>query len=179
MGPGARTAGRIGTLVAAGALTLAGLALLGLGGCGFTPLYATPGVTSGLNGVEVVMPQGRTGHLLGENLRDDLASGPAEAPRYRLALAVDETRYARGLSTEQVATWYELSVRVSYSLIDIQSGRTLTAGQEPVSVSYNAMNDPYAGLVAQQDGQKRAAAEAAQRIRIALASYFAKQGETR
>ncbi len=69
--------------------------------------------------------------------------------------------------------------RVSYSLIDLQSGKTLTAGQEPVSVSYNAMNDPYAGLVAQQDGQKRAAAEAAQRIRIALASYFAKRGEAR
>jgi len=179
VGPGARIAGKIGPLAAAGALLLVGLGLVGLGGCGFTPLYATPGVTSGLGGVEVVTPEGRTGHLLGEDLKDDLASGRAEAPRYRLALAVDETRYARGLSTEQVATWYELSVRVSYSLIDLETGKTLTAGQEPVNVSYNAMNDPYAGLVAQQDGQKRAAAEAAQRIRIALASYFAKQGKAR
>jgi LPS-assembly lipoprotein len=179
VGPSARTAGRIGTLVAAGALALAGLVLVGLGGCGFTPLYATPGVGSGLAGVEVITPEGRTGQLLGETLKDDLASGRTLAPRYRLALAVDETRYARGLSTEQVATWYELSVKVSYSLIDLQTGRTLTAGQEPVSISYNAMNDPYAGLVAQQDGQKRAATEAAQRIRIALASYFAKLDEAR
>ena len=139
----------------------AALMLVGLCGCGFTPLYATPGVSSGLGAVEVVTPEGRTGHLLGETLKDDLASGRTETPRYRLALAVDETRYARGLSTEQVATWYELSVKVSYSLIDLQTGKTVTAGQEPVSVSYNAMNDPYAGLVAQQDGQKRAAAEAA------------------
>ena len=43
----------------------------------------------------------------------------------------------------------------------------------PISVSYNAVNDPYAGIVAQQDGQKRAAGEAAQRIRLELATYFA------
>jgi len=48
----------------------------------------------------------------------------------------------------------------------------------PVSVSYNAVSDPYAGIVAQQDGQKRAAAEAAQRIRIELATWFADQAKT-
>lgn len=149
------------------------LALLLLGGCGFTPLYATPGVTPALASVDVVTPDGRLGHLLGEDLRDNLAVERGGTPRYRLALAVDEQRYARGLSTEEVATWYELEVRVSYSLVDIGSGQTLTAGVMPVNVSYNAVNDPYAGIVAQQDGQKRAAAEAAQRIRIELATWFA------
>ncbi len=72
-----------------------------------------------------------------------------------------------------MATWYELSIRVSYSLRDIASGKSLTAGVVPVSVSYNAANDPYAGVVSQQNGQQRAASDAAQRIRIALASYFA------
>ena len=155
-----------------------GVALLlpALAGCGFTPLYATPGVTSGLAGVRVVTPEGRTGHLLSDDLQDDLAIDRRHDPRFQLALAIDEQRYARGLSAENVATWYELSLRVSYSLIDIASGKTLTAGVTPVSVSYNAVNDPYAGIVAQQDGQKRAAAEAAQRIRIELASYFAGEG---
>ncbi len=160
------------------AAVLAAVVLPSLGGCGFTPLYATTGVTPGLASVEVVTPDGRTGHLLGENLQDSLAVRRDKAPLYRLALAVDEKRYARGLSTEEVATWYELSVRVSYSLIDISSGRTLTAGVTPVNVSYNAVNDPYAGIVAQQDGQKRAAAEAAQRIRIELATWFADQAKT-
>jgi LPS-assembly lipoprotein len=155
------------------------VALLGLlpllAGCGFTPLYATPGVTPALASVEVVTPEGRTGHLLSEDLQDDLAVRRGEPAMYRLALAVDETRYARGLSNENVATWYELFLNVSYSLVDKSSGRTLTAGQMPIHVSYNAVNDPYAGIVAQQDGQKRAAAEAAQRIRIELASWFSKQ----
>ena len=72
-----------------------------------------------------------------------------------------------------MATWYELSLRISYSLVEISSGKTLTAGVMPVSVSYNAAGDPYAGVVAQQNGQQRAASDAAQRIRIALGSYFA------
>ena len=153
------------------------MALPALGACGFTPLYATNGVSPALAGVEVITPEGRTGHLLGEDLRDDLATDRDKPATYRLALAVDENRYARGLSTEEVATWYELSLRVSYSLIDVSTGRTLTAGVMPVSVSYNAVSDPYAGIVAQQDGQKRAAAEAAQRIRIQLATYFAERAK--
>ena len=156
------------------------LALLApaLGACGFTPLYATPGVTPAMAAIEVVTPEGRTGHLLSEDLQDDLAVNHDQPARYRLALAVDETRYARGLSTEQLATWYELSVRVSYSLIEVSSGKTLKTGMTPVSVSYDAANDPYAGIVAQQDGQKRAAAEAAQRIRIHIAAYLASQSGT-
>ena len=154
------------------ALALA-VAAPALGACGFTPLYAVNGLTSGLSGIEVITPEGRTGHLLAEDLRDDLATSRGKEPTYRLALAVDEKRYARGLTFEQVATWYELSLRVSYSLIEVSSGRTLTSGVMPVSVSYNAANDPYAGVVSQQNGQQRAASDAAQRIRIALASYFA------
>ena len=155
----------------------AALVLPALAGCGFTPLYATTGVTSGLSGVRIITPEGRTGHLLSEDLRDDLSMGRNEEPRYQLALSVAETRYARGLSTEQVATWYELSLRVSYSLIELSTGKTLTAGVTPVSVSYNALDDPYAGIVAQQDGQKRAAADAAERIRVELASYFAQRAK--
>ena len=159
-------------------MILAVLALPALAGCGFTPLYAAAGVSAGLKGVDIVTPEGRTGHLLSEDLQDDFAVNREHPPLYRLALAVDETRYARGLSTEQLATWYELSVRVSYSLIEISTGKTLTAGMTPVSVSYDAANDPYAGIVAQQDGQKRAAAEAAQRIRIQVASYLASSSRT-
>jgi LPS-assembly lipoprotein len=152
-----------------------GLALLApaLGGCGFTPLYAEHGVTPGMAAIEVITPEGRIGHLLSEDLRDDLATDRSKPALYRLALAVDEKRYARGLTFEQVATWYELSLRVSYSLIDISTGKTLTTGVMPISVSYNAANDPYAGVVAQQNGQQRAAADAAQRIRLELATYFA------
>jgi LPS-assembly lipoprotein len=155
------------------AIVLAAVPLLA--GCGFTPLYATNEVTPSMSKIEVVTPEGRTGHLLSEDLQDNLAVARGEPAKYRLAMSLDERRYARGLDFQQVATWYELSLRVSYTLIDIESGKTLTSGVMPVSVSYNDPNDPYAGIVAQQDGQVRVANEAAQRIRIAIAAYFAGQ----
>lgn len=157
----------------AGRTLLSGLLMLTLGACGFSPLYATPGVTPNLAAIEVVTPEGRTGYLLAEQLRAELALGAAAAPLYRLNLAVDEKRYARGLQVEDVASWYELSVRVSYSLVDIASGATVAAGVAPVSISYNAVRDPYAGIVAQQDGQQRAAREAATRLRLELSRVFA------
>ena len=157
----------------AGMAAASALLALPMGGCGFTPLYATGSVTPSMASIEVITPEGRTGHLLSEDLQDDFAIDRSNPARYRLDLAVQEKRYARGLDYQQVATWYELSLRISYSLIDISSGKTLTAGVMPISVSYNEANDPYAGIVAQQDGQVRAAGEAAQRIRIAIAAYFA------
>ena len=161
-------------------LALAGAALAlvlpVLAGCGFTPLYAQPGVTPAMSAIRVVTPDGRTGHLLSENLRDDLATGRKSEPLYQLNLAVDENRYARGLNVQQTATWYELQLRVSYSLTEIASGKTVTAGRVPVTISYNAVDDPYGGIVAQQDGQKRAASEASQRIRLELADFFAGRG---
>ncbi len=144
-----------------------------LAGCGFTPLYATNGVSPSMSKIEVVTPEGRTGHLLSEDLQDDFAIARGEPAEYRLVMSLDERRYARGLTYQQVATWYEESLRVSYSLIDIKSNKTLFAAVMPVSVSYNEANDPYAGIVAQQDGQVRVASEAAQRIRIQVASFFA------
>ncbi len=56
--------------VAASAIGLAGLPLAG---CGFTPLYATPGLSSGLSSIDVVAPDGRVAFLLRESLDDDLA----------------------------------------------------------------------------------------------------------
>jgi LPS-assembly lipoprotein len=151
-------------------------ALPALSACGFTPLYAQPGVTPAMAAIRVVTPDGRTGHLISEDLQDDLAVGQKRDALYQLNLAVDETRYPRGLNVQQTATWYELQLKVSYSLREIASGRTITAGRVPVSISYNAVDDPYGGIVAQQDGQKRAAAEASQRIRLEIADYFAGKG---
>ena len=42
-------------------------------------------------------------------------------------------------------------------------------------VTYDSADQPYAGIAAQSDGERRAAEQVAQRIRIDLASFFASQ----
>ena len=147
-----------------------------LAGCGFTPLYGTPGLSPSLASVEVVAPETRTGHLLREELDDALARDRGRPAAYVLELAIREERYPRGLRIDDVATRYEVALNVDYILRDAGSRRQLTTGTAQVAVTYDSADAPYAGVVGNQDGQERAATQAADRIRLALARWFATDG---
>ena len=150
------------------------LSMLALSACGFTPLYATPGVTPGLTHIEVVVPHGRTAFLLGEALEDELGTKKDAVPAYKLAVVVNERIFPRGLNVNGVAERYEMHVRVDYSLTAVGAPtKVLTHGIDPVEVTYSETEQPYAGISAQQDAQRRAANTAAQHIRVDLAEYFA------
>lgn len=151
------------------------LSAAGLSACGFTPLYAERGVTGGLSHIAVEAPDGRTAYLLREELDDVLGHARNEAPAYRLTFELTENRVPRGLGPDNAASRYELSLQVDWKLLDA-AGAELQSGRTTVPVSYGAADPPYAGIAAQQDGQERAAAEAARRIRLDLAQYFARQG---
>jgi len=152
---------------------VAALGCAGLSGCGFTPLYASAGVSSGLSTIEVVAPQGRVGYLLREDLDDALGRDKAAAPAWRLEMAVLQTRDARGLQRNDVAERHELGVTVKYTLTRISNGQAAHSGQVNTEVSYDAADQPYAGIAARQDSQQRAAADAARKIEIDLAVWMA------
>ena len=147
---------------------------LALSACGFTPLYATPGVTPGLATIKVVVPHGRTAFLLGQALEDELGTDKAAAPAYKLNITVFERIFPRGLNLNGVAERYEMHVRIDYTLVAVgDPAKVLTHGLDPVEVTYAETDQPYAGITAQQNAQQRAAATAAQHIRVDLAEYFA------
>lgn len=168
-------------------LTVAGvsIALLApLGGCGaggglagFSPMYASSGPTAqigpALSRVDVANVQGRAGYLVREALDDELAKNRGETPLYRLAMAVAETRTPRGLRIDNVANRYELQLRVTYALVDIQQRKTVSRGSVISTVTYDSADQPYAAVAGHQDAQERAAADAAQRVKLNLAAYFA------
>lgn len=143
-------------------------------GCGFTPLYATPGVSTGLSAIDVVAPEGRVAYLLREDLDDALGHDKAAAPQWRLTLTTVQSRDPRGLRADNVAERYELGVTVAYTLTSLATGKTVHAGEVHSQVSYDAADAPYAGIAARQDSQNRAAADAARRIHIDLAAWMAR-----
>ncbi|OYX35554.1 MAG: hypothetical protein B7Y99_03335 [Caulobacterales bacterium 32-69-10] len=156
--------------ILAGAATAA---MLGLSACGgFTPLYATPGVTSALRAVDITTPQNRIGFLMREQLNDQLSRRLDEPARYRLELTAEEVRSARGLRVNNVASDFELVLRIGYRLVDSGTSRVLLSGVAPVTVFYVSADAPYAGIAAQQDAQERAANQAAIQIRLDLSRYF-------
>ena len=160
------------------AIPLLCAAALGLTACGFTPLYAdNGGVGLHLQGVEVVAPEGRAGFLVRQQLEDELARNRAGASRYRLTYTTNEARFPRGLRVNEIASEYELDLTVDYQLTDISTGQVVYRGVAPTHISYASADAPYAGIAAQQEGQERAAAQAAILIRLDLARYFARTGE--
>ncbi len=159
----------------AGALTL--------GGCGFTPLYATNGAGASLATIDIPTPKDntgyggqiadRTGFLLKQSLLDELATDARSAPRYRLECVITEHRVPRGVRVNNVANRYEINMTVAYTLTDLASGKALLTNTAPVIVTYDSADPPYAGTVAAQNGDERAAQQAAIQIRLALGRFFA------
>jgi LPS-assembly lipoprotein len=144
----------------------------GLSACGFTPLYANPNLTPALQAVDVVVPQSRTGYLLREQLNDELGRNLATGPRYRLTVTLEERRIPRGLRVNNIAAVYQVGLSVSYTLTDAATGAVLLRAAAPVTVSYDAPDQPYASVAAQQDAEERAANQAAIRIRLDLSRFF-------
>ncbi|MDI7775808.1 LPS assembly lipoprotein LptE [Asticcacaulis sp. EMRT-3] len=154
----------------AAALTLA--VALPLSGCGFVPLYAQKGVTSGLSEIDLVVPQTRTGYFLEQSLRNQLANDAATPKLYTLKIALKENHYGIGYQVDDTSTRSEITASVSYVLIDKASGKTLYQDGFSDTVTYDTTRSPFTGVVSQQDGQKRIATDISQKIQTALALYF-------
>jgi len=157
--------------LAAGAIALSTLALSAC--AGFTPLYGRPGVEGGLTSIETVAAEGRAGYLLREQLDDALGHKQDDPAAYKLYFSVKEFRFARGVRLDNVANRYELRMTVGWRLMDAKTGKEATNGNTEVSVTYDSADQPYAAIAAQNDGQERAATEAARKIQLDLATWLA------
>lgn len=158
------------TLLAAGLVAVG----MSLGGCiGFTPLYAAQGVTPKLQAIEVVPGDGRLGFLVHDFLTDSFARDPSQPAVYRLSFANSELRLPQGITISNVATRYEVDLFTAYTLTEIATNKVVTRGQVGVNVTYDIQAQPYAALSAAQDGERRAAEQAADRVRLEIATFLA------
>jgi LPS-assembly lipoprotein len=148
------------------------VAMAALGGCGFTPLYATPGLSQGLSSIDVVAPDGRVAFLVHEALDDDLGHDKDATPGWRLTFTVDQTRDPKGLTINDYAQRYQVGVTIDYTLTNLATGQAVHTGHVVSEVSYDAAADPYAGIAARQDSQQRAASDAARKIELDLAVWM-------
>jgi LPS-assembly lipoprotein len=155
----------------------AALALLApsMAGCGFTPMYATPGVSRGLAGIEVAAPHGRVGYLLREDLDDALGRDKGAPAAYRLDLVLVQSRGPRGLTLSDVAEYYDVGLTVQYKLTSLATGKAVYAGKVSSQVSYDDSGQAYADISAAQDAQSRIASDVARRIQVELAAWMTRQ----
>jgi LPS-assembly lipoprotein len=148
-------------------LAIAIVSLMGLAGCGFTPIYGDAGVGSSLSRIAVTTQDDRLGYRVREHLEDALGRDGAQAPLWRLETALEQSRRPLGRRIDDTATRYELTVRGTWTLTPAGGGPSLT-GLRIVTTTYAASDQPFAAIAAQQDGEERAAAELARLIRLDL-----------
>ena len=150
---------------------LAALLLLALGGCGFEPMYGA-GLEPALAAIYVDPVADRDGYELRNTLIDLLGSnGRATGKRYHLAITLAETSQGIALQNNAAITRYNDTLKVSYVLTDA-AGKTVTQGAQTGLSAYNVSPSPYSTLEGQQDADKRAAQDIAERIRLDLGAYF-------
>ena len=156
-------------------------ALLLLGGCGFHPLYGgmNSDMKETLSSIYVEPVPERIGYEL-RNTMIDLLDGPGTpgGASYRLKLGLTQTTQGIALQNDATITRYNDTLTVTYELFDA-AGKVVTKGTETGLSAYNVLpSSPsanYGTLIAQQDADKRAAQDIANRIRFDLNVYFSKR----
>lgn len=158
------------------------LGLLALAGCGFRPLLGTVddgAVDDELAAIRIEGLQGsRLGQVVHNDLEDQLNPTGISAPgRYQLRMRLWRQTLALGVQLNSTITRYNLTVIARFSLLDQRDGQTLFTSVVRRVASYNVSREPYADLVAEENAERRAAAELTVDIRNLLAVHFAREGE--
>ena len=153
---------------------------LGLGACSFHPLFArtdsAPGAQQVFHSIYVdPIEAERAGYELRNTLIDLLqGTGRQYDANYRLKVELRQTIEGTAVQTNGNITRYTYTMVASYALSNIHTGAEITKGSETSVAAYDVVASPYATLTAQQDAQKFAAKDIADRIRIDLGVYFLK-----
>jgi len=142
-----------------------------LAGCGFHPMYGGS-LAPELSAIYVEPMAEREGYELRNELIDLLGSdGTLAGKTYCLKITLKETNQGVALQNDATITRYNDRLVASYELSDAK-GTTLTSGSQTGLSSYNVASSPYSTLAAQQDADKRAAQDMAERIRLDLGAWF-------
>jgi LPS-assembly lipoprotein len=99
------------------------------------------------------------------------SDGRESGKLYHLKISLTATNQGVALQNDATITRYNDTLTVNYTLRDTK-GAEVTHGTQTSLSSYNVVSSPYATLSAQQDADKRAAQDIAERIRIDLGAFF-------
>ncbi len=155
--------------------------VLGLGACGFTPLYDPGTEARALQGrIDVPVISGAAGFVMREQLQNRL--GQAVDPAYVLEvdLALDTTGIA--LTTDNVTTRFQVVGTAEFLLVPVGGGDPVLGDIVEAVASYSAPESQsvsaFASRVAERNAELRVARTMADRIatRIALSAERLEDG---
>jgi len=157
---------------------LALLALaLSLTACGFKPVHSVTKFESEPAfkniKVELIEPERISQREAGYFLQQDLFARMGEnAGPHILKIKPRTRRTPYGLTSNDVASRFDLVLTVNYDLVNSVDGKVLDKGRVSATTTFGSSRDPYARITAEQSAAEQVARNAADRLMIRLASYY-------
>jgi len=161
------------------------LALFGLAGCGFHPLYGDESAVGSVDMSRVrisaiqdqldpagnVPSTARAGQQLRNYLLDRVSPrGRTATALYELHVILRESKITLGIRSDESATRAMLTLSASYNLARIDNGATMMSAATRSDVSYNIVRDEFATLSAENDARRRASREISDTIALEVAN---------
>ncbi len=158
--------------------SIAVVALMFLASCQFQPLYGerTPGQGGGLEQVGVASVNDRVAQQVRNRLLFLLNGGFTSSEiTHEARLRVSySNQLTSALPSVEDSTAGTVTVRVSYDLVDLQTNETVASGSRDAIASYDRTGQVLANNRATRDAENRAAKEAAEALRLAIASNMSR-----
>jgi LPS-assembly lipoprotein len=155
-------------------------ASLSLSACGFQPLYGTQsngqGVITELAATTVQTPNQPLDRTLRLLLEDQLRADGSVAPLYQVTISSSLSVRDVAVQQDTDVTRKNLVLTSIYRLTEIESGDLLFNSQAIAIAAYNRVGSEFANIIAERDARERAANQAAEEIRAALAVFFQRRG---
>ena len=151
------------------------LFVLLLTACQFQPLHGSNSnstVSRGLASVGVSQVDSRVGQQVRNHLLFLLnGGGPVVDKTHEARIRVTwSNKLLAAIPTVQDSTSGTITVTVSYDLVENASGNIIKSGQRKAIASYDRTGQVFANNRAERDAENRAAREAAEALRLAIAS---------
>jgi len=149
-----------------------------LAACGFTPLHAPITSSNGISfeDVSIKITDGRdqsdkeAGFFVMQRLRDRIGENTG---KHVLTLDPTHFRSGFGVNSIDVSSRFDSTVRVNYTLAEAKTGSVLTKGSVTAVSTFGAPVDPYGLVAAEKSALQQTTKEAADRLLVKLASYYA------
>lgn len=137
--------------------------VLGLAGCGFTPVHGPDGSGTALRGqVLVQAPTTEAGYLLTRQLEQRL--GRSSNPRFALDMGLSAQTERLAIDAEGNTQRFNLVGAAAFALRQVEDGSIVTSGEVSNFTAYSATGTTVATLAAERDALERLMVILADRI---------------
>lgn len=140
-------------------------------------MQAAQSARAHLLAIDVAPIAERSGQIMRNHLLDRFtALGQQRKPLlYRLEITLNESERQAGFQSDETATWATMMVTGTFSLISLESKKSITSGSERSSASYSIQQtteDAYALSISRRNARERALQQMSDAIFTRLSLFF-------